>query len=288
MFVTPAYQRYQLSAICFDQRVRAIEKLARAGIKAQQVVIADDENLLLASERDFYTVERDNQWLGRRFNDGYELAGRVGATHVFPIGSDSWCDPQWIIDAALKMADDVVVASRHYTRFDTDGRKRQQLWVPVLQGVSYVLPVKMLEACGYRPCQDEIARGCDGATWDTIRRTSSFKMEWSESHAYETPSFESHPQITKFKKLGMRWGKGLEEGDHVLSVLRGHFDGDLVDRIEEFYRQRRQGVQETTKVEQRAKLIAQRVLNSNRVPSDVRRRTRQYIEEGVRIALTEQ
>ena len=85
-FVTPSWQRYDLSAVCFDQRLDVIRTLAEHGIEAHCVVVADDENLDLARERGFATVEQDNEWLGRRFNDGIEYACRNGASRVVPIG----------------------------------------------------------------------------------------------------------------------------------------------------------------------------------------------------------
>ena len=49
-FVTPAWRRYELSAVCFDQRAAVIKTLAAAGIEAHCVVIADDGNLALGTE----------------------------------------------------------------------------------------------------------------------------------------------------------------------------------------------------------------------------------------------
>src|ERR1051325_10020747 len=96
-FVTPAWQRYELSAVCFDQRLLVMDALRAAGVEAQCVVVADDENLDLARERGFARVEQDNEWLRRRFNDGIEYAAYQGATRIVPIGSDSWIDPDYLL-----------------------------------------------------------------------------------------------------------------------------------------------------------------------------------------------
>lgn len=96
-FVTPAWQRYELSELCFDQRRHVIDSLAEQGIAAKCVVIADDGNLDLARDRGFEVVAQDNQWLGRKFNDGMEYAFRNGASRVVPIGSDSWIDPAYFM-----------------------------------------------------------------------------------------------------------------------------------------------------------------------------------------------
>lgn len=291
LFVTPAFKRYELSRICFEQRVDAINKLRDAGIKADSVVIADDRNLDIAREFDFETVERDNQWLGQRFNDGYQHAAVIGATHAFPIGSDSWCDPQFIIDAARdgRLNDSSVICSRHYMRVNGDGTQSRQIWVPVLQGVSYVVPIGLLQECAYRPCKEEIKRGCDGSAWQSIERAGG-EVVWSETHELETVAFESWPQITMFDKLGTTWGVG-DVSNSPFARLAGVYGETLTAKIEEFYRVRREeGDPDEKKAAQsgdRARAIAQEVLNTNRVPSAIRHRVRDYVEQGARIALEE-
>lgn len=292
-FVTPAYQRLELSRICFQQRKHAIDILKDSGIEATAIVIADDENLELARECGFIAVERDNEWLGRRFNDGYYEAAMRGFTHVFPIGSDSWCDPQFIIDAVSRLRDEpesvqeaAVIASRHYTRFDKTGTKRMQLWIPVGQGVSYVMPVSILAPSGYRPCQEDIRRGCDGSTWDTIRKTANPPVFWSEAHSLETTSFESYPQITKFSRLGTRWKTGLVEKD-VFQALYSLYDSSLVLAIEKFYEDRRTLEEDDQSVDDRVREITNKVLASNKVPSSSRQHVRRCVQQAVRMALSE-
>ena len=99
-FVTPAWQRYELTAVCLRQRQWVIEQLADHGIEARCVVVADDENLDIARALGFDVVEqRNDRGLGRKFNDGYEHAARAGATWIVPIGSDSWIDPRYFLPA---------------------------------------------------------------------------------------------------------------------------------------------------------------------------------------------
>lgn len=245
LFVTPAFRRFELSRICFEQRQRAIEKLAASGIEAQSVVVSDDENLDIARSLGHATVERDNEWLGRRFNDGYQYAHEHDYDYAFPIGSDSWVDPQFIIDAwaaheeGLRLLGGDAICSRHYVRFNAAGTVRRQIWVPMLQGVSYVLPVAALAACGYRPCQEEIPRGCDGSTWQVFTRAiPAARAVWWEHHEFETVAFESSwPQVTKFEKLGGDLSKGDTTGD-IWSDLRPYYGDRLVDQIVDLYGRR--------------------------------------------------
>lgn len=70
----PAHGRLELASICLRQLRRTCDALTVNGIEATAVVVADDENLDAARALGFGTVERDNQFVSRRFNDGIEMA----------------------------------------------------------------------------------------------------------------------------------------------------------------------------------------------------------------------
>jgi hypothetical protein len=73
-FIVPAHGRLQLARICLKQLRRTCDALIEEGIQATAVVIADDENLDTARELGFGTIERDNTFVSRRYNDGIQLA----------------------------------------------------------------------------------------------------------------------------------------------------------------------------------------------------------------------
>ena len=73
-FVMPAHGRLELARICLRQLRRTIDSLDDNGIRASAVVVACDENLDTARELGFGWVERDNQFVSRRFNDGVQFA----------------------------------------------------------------------------------------------------------------------------------------------------------------------------------------------------------------------
>jgi len=283
-FSTPAWGRYELSALCFAQRADAIERLAANGIEARCVVIADDANLEIAREYGFDVVERDNQWLGRRFNDGYAHALANGATHVFPVGSDSWVDPAFLYG----MLDDQesVVASRHYAHVDQFGLNRQRLWIPINHGVSYVVPARMLAACGGRPCREKIGRGCDTATWQTLVKTVDPPVVFSEAHELETVAWRSDVGITQYEGL-RRWA--VEETAQPFAGLVAHYPRRLVDAMQRHYdrhRDYRLYLERQSKANgAQAIEIANRVLERNRVPSADRKLARQVALDAVRMVL---
>lgn len=298
-FITPAYQRYELSEICFEQRSNAMHDLQIVGIDASCVVIAEDDNLDIAMGYDFHTVERDNEYLGCRFNDGYERACKIGATHVFPIGSDSWCDPQFIIDAFEPNApadhDDVdlpgdreVISSRHYTRINPTGTRRKQLWVPVWQGVSYLVPAALLAKAGTnRPCRDDIKSGCDGSTWQTLERAGA-NVFWSESHRFDTVAFESAPQITNFDKM-VRYV--VSEDETPFEGLDLVYGPALTAQIVDFYSSRRDQVKEEQERKDRrdaaVAVIVNETLNDMKCPSEFRPLGRSMLTQVASRVMTE-
>lgn len=292
-FSTPAYKRFEMSELCFAQRKMAIEKLEAAGLMAHCVVIANDENLDLAQQYGFDVVERDNEWLGRRFNDGYEYAVKQGATHVFPIGSDSWCDPQFIIDYAdarpnMAMPTNEAICSRNYYMIDETGTRGKRLWVPVEQGVHFVVPAELIEACGFRPCQEEIKRGCDGSAWQKLVRAGA-QVVWSESHGYENVRFESWPQVSQHDKLGVKWGVLGSDTTEPFGLLRGHYPDFLVDQMVQFYNENADGLSLARHREQHHEELVRTIVHDSieeaRVPTSIRGQTKVAVEIATRKAL---
>lgn len=220
-FVTPAFRRYELSAVCFDQRVRVIETLAAHGIEARCVVVADDENLDLARERGFDVVERDNEWLGRRFNDGIEYAGLHGASRIIPIGSDSWIDPAYFLPLPTRQ---FTVTSSYYSVVTAD--RLAELNIDDTKGVGpYVFPRHVLRP-KFRPAKDEITHGVDGSTVKGIRA----RLRWQrhDVHPLQYVGFRGVPHISSYAGLVEAWG--VREHMDPWAKLAEHYPPDLVER----------------------------------------------------------
>lgn len=77
-FVVPVHGRLPLASICLRQLKRTCDALTADGVDATAVVIVDRRNLLelgrLVVRLGFGVVERDNEFLSARFNDGIQLA----------------------------------------------------------------------------------------------------------------------------------------------------------------------------------------------------------------------
>jgi hypothetical protein len=73
-FIVPAHGRLSLTRICLEQLRRTCDALKGDGIEAHAVVVADDENLRTAWEFGFGTIERGNEFVSMKYNDGIQLA----------------------------------------------------------------------------------------------------------------------------------------------------------------------------------------------------------------------
>lgn len=221
-FVTPAYRRYALSALCFEQRAGVIRSLAARGITARCVVVADDENLDVARSFGFDTLERDNRWLGRRFNDGIAYAAQHGAEWIVPVGSDSWIAPAFfdpLPDTSLTLT------SRYYALL-----KRTELAELVIDGDGvgpYVIHRKRLPR-GKRPSADELRSGVDGSTLKGLRN-----VEWQfrDTHPLQYVGIRAfgQPQLHDYRSLVRRYGVRVHRSS-LWERLSRIYPADLVER----------------------------------------------------------
>src|SRR3954464_9355536 len=90
----PAWRRFAVTRLCLAQKKHLVRHLAARGITASVVVVADDENLDIAAEYGFDTVEQKNV-LGLKVNDGIEYACDNDADYVAFVGSDDWIHPDF-------------------------------------------------------------------------------------------------------------------------------------------------------------------------------------------------
>lgn len=234
VFVTPAHGRYAVTDICLRQRAKACDQLKERGIRATCVVVADDHNLDIATELGFERVRRDNRYLGRRFNDGYEYAAReLLATHVVPLGSDSWIDPAFLAETIPTQDDTTAIYSRHYAKIRKDGLQRQQLWVTYIGGVTMCLPTRMLRKSKYRPCGERLPKGCDGSTIRKVREQPGVEFRTHEVHDLEQVGLCSDKQITRYEDLFARWGVGVASDPW--EGLENVYGTEIVRDAQKFY-----------------------------------------------------
>lgn len=198
-FVTPAWQRYAISDLCFAQRRWTMDRLAAVGIESECVVVADDHNLVLARAHGFQTLERDNAWLGRRFNDGIEYAASQGATWIVPIGSDSWIAPAYIDP----LPDESL--TRTSTLYALLARtKLAELQIPGDGVGPYMIHRDRLPR-SKRPSVDGLASGVDNSTLAGLR---DVRWEVRDLHPLQYVALRAAnaPQLHSYRTLYRRFG----------------------------------------------------------------------------------
>ena len=226
-FVTPAWQRFELTKVVLEQRQRVIDFLAERDVEARCVVVADDLNADIAAELGFDVVRKPNYALGRRFNDGIEYAARHGAEWIVPIGSDSFIDPAYLFPLPAK---GVLRSSHLYALAEHDrlGRLRVDRGVGV---GPYMLPSSCLPR-SLRPAEDWRKKGIDASTIRGLR--NRWKLEFTDLHPWQYVGFRrsdadpSHPQMNSYDKLYRRIGVSQEYD--VALRLSEHYPRDLVER----------------------------------------------------------
>jgi hypothetical protein len=218
-FVTPAWQRFALSEVVFDQRLDVIHRLAEAGIDARCVVIADDENLDLARARGFDTVEAPNV-VSDKFNAGMEFAGKHGAEWIVPIGSDSWIDPAYF----LGLRAGTTRTGQLYCHVTADRLGEARVRHPAGAG-PYVFHRSLLEPSGFRPAKLGLMRRVDSST---VAGLGPIKWLPYHLHPYQYVGFRVKPFITSYETLMRRWG--VAEHDDPWAILARHYPADLVER----------------------------------------------------------
>lgn len=197
-FVVPVHGRESLTRVCLRQLRRTCNE---ASVRATAVVVGEGPILEYARiDLGFATVKRDNSQLGRKFNDGFQLAcdpdfNPWPADYVVPCGSDDWIDPA--ILERLPPAGQIGVF-RQMAVVSEDRTRLARITVGWKGGAGIrIIPRSMIAAAGYRPSAEERARGCDTATLEGIKRATGRFPAMVE--------LDRHPlQIVDFKTDGVQ------------------------------------------------------------------------------------
>jgi hypothetical protein len=215
-FVTPAFRRFALAEVCFDQWKLIAAALAGHGIELRVVVVSDDDNLDLARAAGFDTVEQNNDWLGRRFNDW-----------VTGVGNDSWIDPAYFVPLP-----EAPIARRMRLLSVVTSTRLAELRAARSIGITpYLFHRSLLEPAGYRPLEDKISRGCDTSTIVGIEYARDYeRIVWEERdlHQYQHVSFRAYPHLTRYSRLWAAYGE--RELYDPWGILAEHYPIGLVER----------------------------------------------------------
>lgn len=220
-FVTPAWQRFELTAVVLEQRKRAMAYLEERGVEARSVVIADDRNADQAESLGMDVLRRPNYALARRFNDGIQHAAQNGADWIVPIGSDSFLDPAYLFPLPAESK----LRSSHLYAIAESGRLGR-LKVRNSIGVGPYMIHRSYLRKNQRPAEEWRRKGIDGSTIRGLR--SGWRVEWTDLHPWQYVGFRSHPQMNPYDKLFRRLGVGEES--EVVERLSEHYPPALVEK----------------------------------------------------------
>lgn len=209
-FVVPCHGRLRLAQICLTQLRRTCDALTAEGVDATAVIVACDENLDTARALGFGTVERNNSFTSRRFNDGLQFACDPAyqarpADYVVPIGSDDWVDHRLFLD--LPPAD-TMVGFRNVAFVREDGAEIKTAVLDNLGGSGIrIFPRQLMAAVQYRPADEDRARGCDTSILTNLMRQHSAKMkvEHRYLHDYQVVDWKTAgEQLNSYDEIARR------------------------------------------------------------------------------------
>lgn len=198
MFVVPAHGRFELTRVCLRQLRRTCDELAGHDVRASALVVADDENLDTARECGFGTVERANTPLGRKWNDGYQLACDPSvnphpADWAVPFGSDDWIDTRLVLAQVERRRADVQ-ASRLSCVVREDGEELCPLRIGYDggDGVRF-LHRDLLALTDYRPAEEDRNRALDTSVFRNVaqRLGRMPRVAYVDLHPLQIVDFKS-------------------------------------------------------------------------------------------------
>jgi hypothetical protein len=247
--VTPAWRRFDVTRVALAQRAHLSGVLAGQGIEVSVLVVADDENLDVAAEFGFNMLERPNDRLGCKWNDGIEHACTVlEADLVTVVGSDDWIHPdlfdllpsevapppQLTAERPFVMwSDDVpeAVTGREIALVDlASGRLRRCRGKGPYGVIPWVLPTAALAPSRFRPVRDDLQRGLDGSLVAGL----GVRPEWvfHDPHDLCRVDFKSDTNLNTYEAITGAIGYGEEETDP-WGLLATRYPADLVDQARE-------------------------------------------------------
>ena len=243
-FVVPAAGRVELARICLTQLRRTCDQLEADGIQASAVVVADDQNLNTAHHLGFATVERDNNYLGRKFNDGIQLAldpkhNSAPADYVVPCGSDDWVDHRIFLDLPDQRT---MVGFQRIAIVREDGRELTTRFLSYAGGSGIrIYPRALMEPLGFRPCDEDRKRGCDTSILVNLRQHwgSGLRIMHHHHHDMQIVDWKSPTeQLNTYASIAAvyRAGEGQDPFDaladvypqEALDAMRAHYDRQMV------------------------------------------------------------
>lgn len=195
--------RVPLAAICLRQLRRTCDALIAGGVRATAVVVSDRESLetLNPLELGFATVDCDDLFVSRRFNDAIQLATDPDysddpADFVVPFGSDDWADHRLFLEPLP--APDTIQGFQRMAVVSEDGRQIAMTHWRSEGGCGIrIIPRELVAPLGYRPGDEDRKDGCDTSILINLRRHHGDRLKVRHCHVHDQ-------QIVDWKTPGVQ------------------------------------------------------------------------------------
>lgn len=228
--VSPAWGRFAVTRLVLAQRRRLCDELARRGLDAQMLIVADDENLEIAREHGALTLEHPNVPLGAKWNAALRYACDQGADWVVWIGSDDWIhvdvfDPLPFQDGPRPP----MLIGHRLAVVDLRAGVMRRCSSPSRYGaVPWIIPRHMLERARFQPVRPNSRRGLDGALIRGLRLARAhLHWHYHNPHDLRCVDFKSGTNITRYEQLTKNLSIAGDEDPWL--ALAERYPADLVD-----------------------------------------------------------
>jgi hypothetical protein len=239
--VVPAWRRYNVSEVVFEE-LNWLKKQVSKKIKLEVVVIADDENLNLAIKNKFRTIKSPNNYLGKKFNDGYEYAFKNGADVVLPSGSDSFIHPDIFKGKELINwnKQKIIYYSTIHAMVNENGTRLGIVQIPNKKGMYnkgalWFYPKSLMVSSNFRPCDEKINSSCDKSTIiNLIKNNKSINFKSINYNNLQYLALKNNKiQIWKYKLYKDRF---IEEFSEPYIQIANYYNKDLSEKVRGLYK----------------------------------------------------
>jgi hypothetical protein len=237
--VTPAWKRYHISEIIFFNFDK-IKKEFNNKFNLIPIIISDDDNVNIAKNYNFITKKTSNQFLGKKFNDGYQLAVELKADVIIPVGSDSLITGDIILSGINMFQDNQICFSTKHSMINEEITKigcvnTAKKNKDINKGALWMYSKDMIVNCKNRPCKDDINKLCDRSTIDSILKYNkdiNFKLN-NINYFQHLAIKNSSTQIWHYKDYKKQFIKEYNDIQFIIKKEYGDEIWNMINKIKE-------------------------------------------------------
>lgn len=223
--MSPAWRRYSITRLALAERRWLCDELSARGHQANSVIVADDDNLDIAQEYGFETVERDNTDLGARFNAGFQYAADQGCDLFVHVGSDDWIHPDTFNVLDKIGLDGCLVAQRRFVIADLDRGTARRCYAGNMWGsIPWLIPRSAMAA--FAPIRPGLMRGIDAAL--AIGLTSRINWIFQDSQPEWCVDWKTTTNLTPYR--GVAYALGFGDEQEPWPLLSGFYPAYLIEQ----------------------------------------------------------